>query len=769
MPKHLLHLFAVGAVLLSRAGEARAEARPDGPALYKTECVRCHGSRGQGTKRYKKRLEGDLSVAQLADLLRRTMPEDDPGSLSAEDAKAVSAYIHGAFYSSLARERDRPARIELARLTVGQYRQAVADVVGTFRPQAKAGSTGGLRGEYFKGRGFRPQDRVLERADPQVDFDFGTASAVPGKAEPHAFSVRWNGSLLAPETGEYQFVVRTPHAARLWVNDKKVPLIDAWVKSGKDTEFKASLFLIAGRLYPVRLEYTKAKQGVDDSAKKKKPPAVASSITLLWRVPSKALEAIPARDLSAGDAPEVYVCGVPFPPDDRSYGWERGTTISKEWTQAATNAALETAGYVAARLDELTGSREKDKDRDKKLRAFALAFAERAFRRPLTDGQKAILERLLAAKDSELAIKRVALFVLESPSFLYREVGPKPDGFDVASRLSFGLWDALPDRELLKAAQAGELSTPEGVRRHAERMLIDPRARAKLRGFLLTWLKADGEQDVAKDPKKFPGFDAAVVSDLRTSLELFLDDVLSSDAADFRRLLLSEDVYLNGRLSAFYGGNLPKNADFRKVEMDDKRIGVLSHPYLMSRFADTTESSPIHRGVFVARSVLGVALRQPPEAVAPLAPDLHPRLSTRERVVLQTSPTTCMSCHGVINSLGFSLENFDAVGRFRASEKDRPVDASGTYLTRDGKTVRFGGARELAGFLADSPEVHSAFVEQMLHYLVQQPVAAFGPDAKEELHRSFVAKKFHLRELAVDIMTRTALKPRPAPPPPKSR
>lgn len=122
-----------------------------------------------------------------------------------------------------------------------------------------------------------------------------------------------------------------------------------------------------------------------------------------------------------------------------------------------------------------------------------------------------------------MAFERVVLFVLESPSFLYREVGPTPDGFDVASRLSFGLWDALPDRELSKAAQAGKLTTPEEVRRHAERMLADPRAKAKLRGFLLTWLEADGEQDVSKDPRKFPGFDAAVVSDLRTSLELFLD------------------------------------------------------------------------------------------------------------------------------------------------------------------------------------------------------------------------------------------------------
>src|SRR5205814_615880 len=150
---------------------------------------------------------------------------------------------------------------------------------------------------------------------------------------------------------------------------------------------------------------------------------------------------------------------------------------------------------------------------------------------------------------------------------------------------------------------------------------------------------------------------------------------------------------------------------FQKVKLPGARAGVLTHPYLMSSFAYTGESSPIHRGVFLARGVLGVSLRPPPEAVAPLAPDLHPSLTTRERVGLQTRPAACMTCHGVINPLGFTLEHFDAVGRFRDRDHDKPINASGTYQTRDGKTVRLNGAAELGAFLARSPEVQSAFVE----------------------------------------------------------
>lgn len=758
-PSPLLIRAAAPLWLLVLCASLDAAEVPAGERIYRTQCARCHGPQGEGTKKYKRRLEGDRSVAQLAEVIRKTMPESAPGSLSAAEARAVADHVHGAFYSRLARERNRPARVELTRLTVRQYRQSVADLVGSFRGQRKADDQRGLKAEYFGGRRYRPRDRVLERIDPQVAFDFGTDSPVPGKTAPEEFSIRWNGSLLVEQTGEYQLVLRTEHAARLWLNDTRRPLIDAWVKSGKDTEYRATLFLVSGRAYPLRLEYTKAKQGVDDSRNKKKktPTPVRSSMTLLWKAPGRDLEPVPARHLSPLPAPEVYVCSTPFPPDDRSLGWERGSTISREWDQASTDAALETAGYVAARLAELAGGTD-----GKKVQAFAHAFTERAFRKPLSAEQKAVVDRQLSAgKDPQTGIKRVVLLALKSPRFLYREVEDGGDAHDTAARLSFGLWDSLPDRDLLAAAGAGQLSSREQVVRQAERMLSDPRSRIKLRDFLLTWLKADQPHDLARDPKKFPGFDAAVISDLRTSLELFLDDVVWSDDSDFRQLFLSDRVLLNARLAKFYGASGPAGNGFEKVRLDDgQRAGVLSHPYLMTAFAHGSDSSPIHRGVFLARGVLGVALRPPPEAVAPLAPELHPSLSTRERVNLQTRPTACMTCHGIINPLGFTLEHFDAVGRYRTRDNGKPVDAAGGYTTRAGKTVKVNGARDLAAYLAGSPEAHAAFVEQLFHHLVGQPVRAYGPNTREELRRSFAASGFHVRKLAVEVLATAARKPR---------
>jgi mono/diheme cytochrome c family protein len=764
----LMRTTLLVASLLLPLGTACAAA-PTGEQIYRKQCAACHGVMGEGTdEHYPHALHGGRSVAQLARVIAKSMPKDAPRKCPPEDADKVAAYIYDAFYCPAARERNKPPRIELSRLTVRQYRHTVADLVGTFRGPAHWGEQHGLQGEYFKGRRFQEGQGTLQRLDPEVRFDFGTTGPEPDKFDPTQFSIRWQGSVLAPETGEYDFIVRTEHAARLWVNDPKRPLIDAWVKSGDDTEHRATIFLLGGRAYPLRLEFSKAKQGVDDSKKTKKPPpAVKASVRLEWKPPRQAVEVIPARNLSPELNPEVFVLQTAFPPDDRSAGWERGTSVSRAWDQATTDAALEVAGYVAVRLLELAGTPDSAPDRVQRLRDFCRRLAETAFRRPLTDEQKRFfVERQFErARDPETAVKRAVLLVLKSPRFLYEEVDGGRDGYDVASRLSFGLWDSLPDQELLQAAARGQLATREQVSRQAERMLGDLRARSKVRDFFFQWLKVDPAPDLAKDPRQYPGFDQSVVSDLRTSLELFVEDTVWGGASDFRQLLLSDSLFLNGRLARFYGVNLPSDASFQKVSgVPGERAGILTHPYLLATFAYTGSSSPIHRGVFLTRNVLGVSLRPPPEAFTPLPAGQHPELTTRERVALQTRPQSCQTCHGVINPLGFTLEKFDAIGRYRAKENGHWIDATGAYQTRTGEVVHFSGVRELATFLAGSEEAQDAFIERLFHQLVKQPVRAFGPRTQGELRRSFVAHQYNIRRLMVDVLAATALTPRDAKP-----
>jgi hypothetical protein len=750
----------LGWLLLPTPGAVAAD--PNGEQIYQKRCASCHGAKGEGTdENYPHPLTGDRSLTQLAGFIARRMPKDDPKKCTAEEAQKVAGFIYDAFYSKAAQQRNKPPRIELSRLTVRQYRHAVADLIASFRSPGRWDDKRGLHAEYFKAFGLRDRNRVFERTDSEVRFDFGTISPSLEKIETHRFSVRWTGSVLAPETGEYEFIVRTEHAARLWLNDVKRPLIDAWVKSSSDTEHHATIFLVGGRVYPLRLEFAKGKQGVADNKKKEPdPPPTRASIALEWRLPHRAAEVVPGRNLSPVRFPEAFVAATPFPADDRSQGYERGTAVSRAWDQATTDAAIEVAGYVLGHLQELTGVRDDAPDRPARLREFCCHFTERAFRRPLTDEQQRLYvdHQFEAARDLETAVKRVVLFVLKSPRFLYREVAGGPDAYDVACRLSFGLWDSLPDQELLEAARSGRLATREQVARQAERMVADQRTHAKLREFFLQWLKVEQVPDLSKDPGQFPGFDPAVASDLRTSLDLFLEDVVWSEASDFRQLLLADSLYLNGRLARLYGADLLPEAPFQKVALKSReRAGILTHPYLMATFAYTASSSPIHRGVFLARNVLGQALRPPPEAFTPLPAELHPELTTRERVALQTKPQACQACHGMINPLGFTLEHFDAIGRYRDKEKGRPIDATGTYQTRTGEVVKFTGVRDLARFLADSPETHEAFVEKLFHYLVKQPVGAFGPRELVDLRRSFVDNRYSIRKLLVEIMAATAL------------
>jgi cytochrome c553 len=760
---------SLAALLLLACGWDTRAVAADGATVYREQCARCHGAGGEGTsENYDQPLVGDHSIAQLAALIAETMPADLDEKCSAEDSRAVAEYIYNAFYSPEAQFRNKPARVEISRLTIRQHQNAVTDLIGSFRAQTRRPQAPdedrGLVGRYFAARDFRPQALQLERTDKEVNFDFGVGPPEGGKFEPHSFSIYWEGNVTAPDTGDYEFIVRTEHAARLWVNNKREPLIDAWVKSGDDSEFRRDVRLLGGRTYPIKLEFSKAKQGVDDSGKKRKKPKpeVKASIALAWRRPHHTEEVIASRYLSKSDGPELFVLHTAFPPDDRSVGYERGTAISKSWEEATTEAAIEVAGYVEEHLNEMAGVADDAPDREARLIEFCHKFAERAFRRPLSDDQRLMyVDRQFAeAVDPKLAVKHVVLLVLKSPRFLYREVGGGTaiSPHDMVARMAFGLWDSIPDEAMRQAAAIGRPSDRSQVNDQLARMLRDPRAQTKLREFLLTWLKVSQPPDVSKDPHAYPEFTAETVSDLRTSLELAIDDVLSEESADFRELMLGDSMFMNGRLAALYGYAMPKDAPFEKVRFQpEQRAGVVSHPYLLACFAYANASSPIHRGVFISRNLLGRSLKQPPVAVAPLPVELHGDLTTRERVTLQTKPEACQTCHSMINPLGFSLEEFDAIGRYREREKNRPVDAGGSYTTQSGDVVKFDGVAELAVFLAQSEESQAAFVQQLFQHIVKQPIRAYGEDCWERLQRSFVSNNFNIHHLAAEIVAVSAL------------
>lgn len=727
--------------------QAADKKKPSGAEIYRKQCASCHGKAGEGVHgKYDEALHGDWSIEKLARVIDRTMPEDKPETLDAEGSLAVAQYIYDAFYSRIAQHRNNPARVELVRLTNRQYVNTVADLLKSFSTdEGKIGPERGLRGAYYNSRGFGR--KMFDRVDTQINFDYGTENPDPRVTGTNEFSIRWQGALIAEESGTYEFILKTPNGTRLWVNDTDTPLIDAWVASGQ-SEHKATIKLIGGRTYPLMLDVFKFK---DKTA----------SISLQWVPPHGAQQVVPTRNLATTQVRSTFVLNTPFPPDDSSVGYERGVGISKAWDEATTQAGIEVANYVIARLDRFTRSKPGDADRAAKVEAFCKEFVQAAFRQPLTEEQKQtyVGAHFAGAKDLDTAVKRVVLLALKSPQFLYLGLETdKMNPYAVATRLSYGLWDSMPDKELLKAAAEGKLATQELVAQQAKRMLADQRAKSKMQYFLHHWLQMDHVEDVSKDSKLYPGFTPEIIADLRTSLNLFLDDVVWGSTGDYRQLLLSDSLYMNGRLAEFYGVKTEAKDDFVKVKLDPtQRSGVVTHPYLLAAFSYQKSTSPIHRGVFLTRKIVGRALKPPPIAVAFEDTKFAPNLSMREKVAELTKSQNCQTCHAVINPLGFSLELYDAVGRFRTTENGKPVNAVSDYITDEGEKVRLAGARDVAEFAVSSDLAQNGFIEQLFHQIVKQPMMAYGPEHMDRLRRSFVESGYNIQKLVVEIATLAAM------------
>ncbi len=739
---------------LSARGESGIGNPEKGAGIYKNLCAECHGKNGGGVPdEHEEPLVGDKSVESLAEIIHRSMPEDASEKCEGQDAKDVARYVYDSFYSKKARARNNPAEIELSRLTVRQYRNAVADLVGSFVDGSKKrlGSKRGLKGSYHSTRRLSKKSFSFERVDPNIRFEFGQETPDPEDKKAEDFAIRWRGSVMVEETGKYEFIVKSENGFKLWVNSSDEPLIDGWVVSGGESRTRReTIRLLGGRAYPIRVDYFKYK---DESA----------SIDLRWKPPHKVEATIPQRQLIPRSVPSTLVVDRSFPPDDSSVGYPRGTSVSKAWIRATTFAAVEVASAVAKRLNEFADTKDSDPKRRQKIKAFCRRFVEKAFRRPLSETEeRAIIDsQFKESEETETAVKRVVLMTLKSPRFLYLDREPfQTDSYDVASRLSFGIWDSLPDKALWRAAEQGQLSSPGTVALHARRMLRDRRAKSKLKAFFHHWLKLNQAHSLAKDDELFPKFDKELISDLRTSLDLFIDDILSGRKSNFRQLLLADEMYLNSRIAEFLGKDegAPKEG-FEKRSFDPKeRAGVLTHPYLLAAFSYRDNTSPIHRGVFVTRQLLGRTLNPPPEAVEFKDSEFDPDLTMREKVAELTKADSCQNCHSVINPLGFSLEHYDAVGRFRNEDERKRLNAVSKYEGPDGNIETLTGARDLAEYIANDEQAQRGFIIQLFNWIVKQPVQAFGAGMLDELHAGFKKNDYDIRRLIVEIAKVSALR-----------
>lgn len=733
-----------------------------GKQIYHSACAQCHGNQGQGVAdAYGESLTGDASLGELTATITDTMPEDDPGQCVGDDARAVAKYIYDAFYSEAAQIRNRPPRVVLAHLTGNQLRQSLSDVYSHFSGISELPKERGVKAIYFTGDRWKNENKKIERTDARLQFDFKHDG--PGEGiDPKSFYIYWEGSLLPNETGRYEIVVRSTCSFRMDLGKNGREFIDNHVQSGDKTEFRKSITLTAGRMIPVKIDF------IQRGRKTELPPA---SFSVSWVPPGGVEQIIPTENWIPRFGNAVYSLQTPLPPDDRTYGFERGLAVNRQWDESTTAAAVEFGEILSSELWEnyLRQHRDDPNENRERLRKFLREFVEVCFRGPISDELNRVYvnEQIDAEADDTEAIKRVALVAIKSPRFLYPLAdSDHPPAYQVANRLTLTLFDSLPsDRWLLDATQKNSNPTEKQIRETASRLVSDYRAHAKMHQFVNEWMNLGHITDITKNQEAFPGFDDALEADLKQSLWRFVDEVLRSDSSDYRQFFNADWSFTSKRISDYYGaawaaadGNADEQLE-RSVGDSKLRLGLLTHPYLMSGLSYHDHTSPIHRGLFLLRFMLGRTLRPPAEAPPPLSPDLHPDLTTRERVSLQTSPESCQVCHSRINSLGFTLENFDATGRFRDTERNKSIDASGSYLSRAEEDIHFADAQELARYLINSPDAHRAFVNRAFQYFTKQPAAAYGADRLDQLTKQFVDSGYNVRQLIAEVAVVAATEP----------
>ena len=320
------------------------------------------------------------------------------------------------------------------------------------------------------------------------------------------------------------------------------------------------------------------------------------------------------------------------------------------------------------------------------------ALVRRAYRRPVTDedvaGAMAFYRQGRDAGDFDAGIEKALTAVLVSPEFLFRtELDPEDvqtgetyrvSDIELASRLSFFLWSSIPDDQLLDAAVRGELRQAGGLERHARRMLSDPRSSNLARNFAGQWLHIRSLDSFSPDQRLFPDFDDNLRQALREETERFFESVVREDRSVLD-LIRADYTYLNERLARHYRIPDIYGTRFRRVPVGEasKRGGLLRHGSVLTVTSYPTRTSPVLRGTWILENIFGAPPPSPPPNVPALDNSVSAKLPMRERLSAHRDNPACASCHMTIDPVGFALENYDALGRWRDYIDGRPVDATG--------------------------------------------------------------------------------------------
>jgi hypothetical protein len=407
---------------------------------------------------------------------------------------------------------------------------------------------------------------------------------------------------------------------------------------------------------------------------------------------------------------------------------------------------------------------------------FVRSFGLRAFRRPLREDE---FQRYAAAFSAQAkatgkfldGAQTVVEAMLQSPNFLFHlEAGP--DGrsvdYDIASRLSYLLQDTMPDKALLDAAAKGELRIAGNRERATRRLLDSPRARQSLDEFFEQWLRFDRVLNATKEERRFPEFSLELAGAMAEETRRLLDHLVWDDG-NFMEFLTADYAYLTSDLSALYKLPVPPGQfELVRFPADSHRAGFLGEAAFLAANAGPTETSPTARGIFIREQLLCQHVPPPPPNVdtnLPEATEEKP-LTRRQRMTAHVENQLCASCHRLMDPIGFGLESFDAIGRFRehetilieeGAEKRKKPKTIDLDLDTHGEVAglpnsQFSDSRQLGSILAGTKVCQECVVRQMFRYAFGRLETSADEETIHQLFATFRDSGFHFKDLLIALV-----------------
>ena len=749
-------VLATFASVIFLASTVHAQQTLDKTSLdfIKSHCVRCHNDKTQEGQFRIDNLSTDFSDPQVAQKWSEVVFRINAGEMPPPKEPHPAAIQLGSFADDLTtRIRDGAAtrmaqrgRVQHYRLSRHEYAHTVYDLLGVvFDVDAPGAFNEDPRWHGFDRIGallstspshidryFNAADIVVELASLDRDLPSKTArkSADEGKRYLLQLGEGWNAvSINRP--GYYRI---KSQASGLPAFNGRVPRLSLWHNQQKKSYAGVELVSTEDKPASIVFEgpFRAGSYAVRNHARSQTHPNGGLRLFRNEQIDASQPLASYKGGFKAMQTKVVDEEGRPVMP-----------TLLVDWVEV--EGPLTTEDDRANRIG-LFPANVKDAN---EVQACLKRFAERAWRRPVSDSEIDRFVRFIAAEQEageefSAAYKSALASMLVSRSFFNLEEGSPDENrthlndFELASRLSYFLWSSMPDEQLFAAARKGELRSTEKLAQEYDRMIADPKINRFLDSFPRQWLQLHRVGMFQPDPKLYPEYDPWLEESMVMETTAYFAAMVEKNLP-LREAIDSNWTMLNSRLAIHYGLPKPEHAKLVRVELDPttQRGGILTQASILSLTSDGTRHRPVHRGAWLSEAILARTPPPPPPNVDPLEPVAtdQPKITIRSQLEAHRTNRTCASCHAKIDPLGLAFENFDAIGRWRDIERveggigdNPPVDASGTFP--DGKT--FAGPAEFKKLLAQNDDrLAQAFVEQLATYALRRVMTV---DDVQQLH-----------------------------------